>query len=47
MQTVKVIEILDGQEFECPECQNELFPTQSEGKGNGLNMKNNAHCKFR
>ena len=35
----KVIEILDGQEFECPECQNELFPTQSEGKGNDLNMK--------
>lgn len=35
----KIIEILDGQEFECPECQNELFPTQSEKKGGGLNAK--------
>lgn len=35
----KVIEILDGQEFECPECQNELFPTQPERRGGGLSAK--------
>lgn len=35
----KVIEILDGQEFECPECQNELFQTQAKRGGSGLNMK--------
>ena len=35
----KVIEILDGQEFECPDCQNELFPTQSEKTGSGLKTK--------
>lgn len=35
----KVIEILDGQEFECPECQNELFPTQPERIGGGLSAK--------
>ena len=35
----KVIEILDGQEFGCTECQNELFPTQSEKESSGLDMK--------
>ena len=35
----KVIEILDGQEFECPECQNELFTTQSEKKQSSFNGK--------
>lgn len=35
----KVIEILDGQEFECPECQNELFQIQGGKSGGGINPK--------
>lgn len=35
----KIIEILDGQEFECSECHQELHPTQAEKKGGGFNAK--------